>query len=220
MIFFKDNKYSTWYYNICWRGQKERNLVYFEKHHIFPKCLGGDNDSDNITKLTAKEHFICHWLLVKMAANSFVYYKMNNALGGFTRKGHKRSLSSRQFDRARIAVSEFGKTPKTDNMRKKLSNYRKTCQLSQQTKDKISRTKKGIKHSAEHIKRRAESNKNNWTEQKREEYKQYGGRNKKPIRIGDTIYLSVNHAAKCMKLSPSNLRRMIRSKLIIPKYLQ
>lgn len=34
---------------------------YFEKHHIIPKCLGGDNEKENLVLLTAREHFICHW---------------------------------------------------------------------------------------------------------------------------------------------------------------
>lgn len=36
---------------------------YFENHHIIPKCMGGTNNKDNIIILTAREHFLCHWLL-------------------------------------------------------------------------------------------------------------------------------------------------------------
>lgn len=43
-----------------------RTNGYFEKHHILPKSLGGIDDENNLVKLTAREHFICHWLLVKM----------------------------------------------------------------------------------------------------------------------------------------------------------
>ena len=39
---------------------------YSEKHHIVPKSLGGTNKKDNIVKLTAREHFICHLLLTKI----------------------------------------------------------------------------------------------------------------------------------------------------------
>lgn len=35
-------------------------------HHIKPRSLGGIDDKENIVKLTAREHFVCHWLLVKM----------------------------------------------------------------------------------------------------------------------------------------------------------
>ena len=39
---------------------------YKEIHHIIPRCVGGTNDKDNLVTLTAREHFICHWLLVRM----------------------------------------------------------------------------------------------------------------------------------------------------------
>jgi hypothetical protein len=31
------------------------NYVYYEKHHIIPKCMNGSNDEDNLVLLTAKE---------------------------------------------------------------------------------------------------------------------------------------------------------------------
>ena len=37
-----------------------------EKHHIIPRSLGGVNTSENLAKLTPKEHFIAHLLLTKM----------------------------------------------------------------------------------------------------------------------------------------------------------
>jgi len=36
--------------------------VYYEKHHIIPKCLNGSNDEVNLVLLTAKEHYVCHKL--------------------------------------------------------------------------------------------------------------------------------------------------------------
>ena len=39
---------------------------YFESHHIVPKSFGGSNKGFNRALLTAREHFICHWLLVKI----------------------------------------------------------------------------------------------------------------------------------------------------------
>lgn len=65
---FLQNKYTKIYYNII-NNTKSRTLscdVYTEKHHIIPKSIGGNNDNENIVTLTAREHFICHWLLTKM----------------------------------------------------------------------------------------------------------------------------------------------------------
>ena len=53
---------------------------YGEKHHIIPRSLGGSNDSSNLVKLSAREHFICHALLAEMyPKGSFEWYKMNHA---------------------------------------------------------------------------------------------------------------------------------------------
>jgi hypothetical protein len=39
--------------------------VYYEKHHILPKCIGGDDSKNNLVLLTGREHFLAHWLLWK-----------------------------------------------------------------------------------------------------------------------------------------------------------
>lgn len=53
---------------------------YYETHHILPKSLGGNDSKENLVKLTAREHFICHFLLAKMySTESFEWYKMNHA---------------------------------------------------------------------------------------------------------------------------------------------
>lgn len=40
--------------------------LYKEFHHIVPKCMGGTNEKSNLVKLTARQHFIAHWLLYKI----------------------------------------------------------------------------------------------------------------------------------------------------------
>lgn len=37
--------------------------VYYERHHILPRCLNGPNTAVNLILLTAKEHYLCHRLL-------------------------------------------------------------------------------------------------------------------------------------------------------------
>lgn len=65
---YLQNKYTRWYNSIIQRAQS-RVLpadVYIEKHHIVPKSIGGSDIHANMVSLTAKEHFVCHLLLVKM----------------------------------------------------------------------------------------------------------------------------------------------------------
>lgn len=40
--------------------------AYSERHHIIPKSLGGSNRKSNLVRLTAREHFVAHWLLAKI----------------------------------------------------------------------------------------------------------------------------------------------------------
>lgn len=65
-LIYLPNKYTTWYFDII-NAAKTRELAgYKEKHHIIPKSLNGSNKKDNLVSLTAREHFLCHWLLTKM----------------------------------------------------------------------------------------------------------------------------------------------------------
>lgn len=74
------NKYETWYAAITKRGQNRLTESYTELHHIIPRSLGGNDDPTNITKLTAREHFICHWLLTKIHREGEAHWKMLNAI--------------------------------------------------------------------------------------------------------------------------------------------
>jgi len=75
-----ENKYTKWYFNIVNMLYNIPCNTYTEKHHIIPRSLDGSNDADNLVKLTAKQHFICHKLLTKMfKIGTNEYYKMLNA---------------------------------------------------------------------------------------------------------------------------------------------
>jgi len=73
------NKYEKWYQAITARGQTRILNEYTETHHIQPVSLGGADTPENLTRLTAREHFICHWLLTKITTGED-RHKMLNAL--------------------------------------------------------------------------------------------------------------------------------------------
>jgi hypothetical protein len=76
------NKYTRWYYSLI-NAANERtvsNDEYVEKHHIIPKSLGGSNQKDNIVLLTAREHFVCHLLLIRMTLGKNKAKMVNAAL--------------------------------------------------------------------------------------------------------------------------------------------
>lgn len=74
------NKYEHWYASITKRGQTRHLDSYTESHHILPESLGGPDTQENLTKLTAREHFICHWLLTKIYKDGDNHWKMLNAV--------------------------------------------------------------------------------------------------------------------------------------------
>lgn len=79
-------KYSIWYNSII--SRRRANPIpqeeYSETHHIHPRSLGGSDDRSNLVQLDAREHFICHWLLVKMTVGND-RVKMIYALNGMKR---------------------------------------------------------------------------------------------------------------------------------------
>jgi|LakMenEpi03Aug12_release.lakeMendotaPanAssembly.Ray.scaffolds.fasta_scaffold380699_2 hypothetical protein len=98
------NKYTIWYNSIISRALT-RSLdksCYFEKHHIVPRCLGGTNDKNNIVKLTAREHFICHLLLVRMVDDRVAKSKLSYAVWQVTKRY---TVSSKMYEMLRIQLS-------------------------------------------------------------------------------------------------------------------
>jgi hypothetical protein len=79
--------------------------VYYEGHHIIPKCFGGEGDSRNpkhfnIVLLTPKEHYIAHLLLVKIYPDSPA---MKKALWNMCNTGNENRYkpSSKLYERIR-----------------------------------------------------------------------------------------------------------------------
>lgn len=106
---FLQNKYTLWYNNIINSAKSSATSVgYTEIHHIIPKSLGGSNASENLVRLTARQHFICHLLLTKMLEGS-AKHKMAFALNRMltSSKNHNRHIpSSRIYDMSRKLRSE------------------------------------------------------------------------------------------------------------------
>ena len=79
--------------------------IYYEKHHIVPKWLGGTDIKDNLILLTAKEHFIAHLLLWKYyrdRSSALAFHKMTKS----NNTKQQRKFTAKQFEKARIAFIE------------------------------------------------------------------------------------------------------------------
>ena len=127
---YLDNKYTIVYNNIVNTAKSRVLGGYGERHHIIPKCLGGTNDKNNIVKLTAREHFICHRLLVKMVEGKAVFQMMKAVhIMTIQNKSQVRyKVTSRIFEQIKIdaalamSVLTKGKPKHSIEAKKKLSD--------------------------------------------------------------------------------------------------
>lgn len=95
--------YQSHYDKLIARGQRTLIHGYRERHHIIPKCLGGDNKEDNLVWLTPEEHYVAHQLLVKIypknhrllcaAKMMTIGNNRNNKLYGWLRQQFAESMS-------------------------------------------------------------------------------------------------------------------------------
>ena len=103
------NKYENWYHKITERARTRTIDSYVERHHIQPRSLGGSDDKDNLVDLTAREHFICHWLLTKMYTGES-RAKMIYALNGMKRSNefarrYETKITARVYENLRKEFS-------------------------------------------------------------------------------------------------------------------
>ena len=96
-----------WHYDRLMQTRKNRILeagIYYEKHHIVPKSLGGSNSKENLVSLTAREHFLAHWLLYRIHRNK----EMALAFNAMRTVNNKKEISSsRGYKEAREAFIEI-----------------------------------------------------------------------------------------------------------------
>jgi hypothetical protein len=101
--------YQNIYNKIIERAKNRKLSGYFEKHHIIPKCIGGEDNLSNLAELTAREHFLCHMLLCEIYPTE---YKLKHALflmaiGKQKIKEKKYIIGSRVYERLRIEFAEM-----------------------------------------------------------------------------------------------------------------
>jgi hypothetical protein len=83
--------------------------TYYEKHHIIPKSEGGQDNKSNLVMLTAREHFIAHWLLYRadptIPSRIFSFWRMCNGRGKVPAENWI-IVPSRAYEEARFAHSK------------------------------------------------------------------------------------------------------------------
>ena len=85
-------------------GQKDKPKGYSERHHILPRSMGGSDDLDNLVYLSARAHFIAHWLLWRIHRNAETGFAFNMMCKGGTRN-HKFYKCSIAYEEGKKAHS-------------------------------------------------------------------------------------------------------------------
>lgn len=131
---------------------------YTELHHIIPKSEGGNDDVTNLVKLTAREHFIAHWLLYRMDptkdSRAFSFWRMCNGRGKVNVDDWI-TIPSRAYEEARAAHSTAisrslkGRKKSAEHL-EKIAAANRGKKRSEEAKFKMSLAKKGKPLSQEH----------------------------------------------------------------------
>lgn len=159
MAFSPDSKYIKMYVAIIHNRLNAGHIeTYSEKHHILPRCTASifetiDIESkNNIVKLTAREHYICHKLLSKVDFGKTINKKLKYAYccmafkqgdgGNLTRKY---KITSREYDNAKRILSTIQKEDhwsQTESGRKRLSAIRKSIAANMSADKKLAISKR------------------------------------------------------------------------------
>ena len=116
--------YLRAYYSIVKKAEHDERFGYLELHHIVPRCIFGEkilnedelkdvNQNSNLVYLSAREHFVAHWLLHRAFPSNKKLGLAFWAMAGMISPDHKRYYlpSSRAIAEAREAAVNARKVP-------------------------------------------------------------------------------------------------------------
>lgn len=125
--------YKKIYDRLVERGQNRKTENYTESHHIIPKCLGGTDEPQNLTRLTPEEHYLAHQLLTKIYPKEkslFFAVKMmcvgdkrNNKMYGWVRQKWIEQISGVNSIFYNKPGVNLGKTPSEETKRKQSASH-------------------------------------------------------------------------------------------------
>ena len=153
--YFNNTKYTTWYQSITqnaksqYRKRTNKNSVdyiYYENHHIIPRSIDITliDHPDNSVLLTAREHFICHYLLIKMTKGQNKYKMLNAFKMMCGTKKEVRYTNSRLYETVRKELKL------SSEHKRKIGEASKNRKHSEETKLKMSLAQKGKPKTEEH----------------------------------------------------------------------
>jgi hypothetical protein len=148
---FKENKYTRCYYSIINNRiiDPHDKDIYTERHHIIPKSFGGSNKKENLVRLSAREHFLVHWLLTKMCESKDHTIKMNHALLRLMNAAE--TLELHKWSKWQYKVAKHKKSLALKEARSNGKDPRLGKKHSIETKEKMRNAKLGVKRDPSKI---------------------------------------------------------------------
>jgi len=154
------SKYEKWYEQIVQRAKDRVLNDYFERHHILPRSLGGLDTPDNLVCLTAREHFICHWLLTKFTvgeARDKMIYALRMMRANKSGQRYSSKITARVYENLKEEYAKihgmsfsgqnnpmYGRTH-TLEVIERIRQANLGSQLTEEQIEKIRMAKKGVK---------------------------------------------------------------------------
>jgi len=148
---FLQNKYTKWYYSIISNRMNNPHSknTYTEKHHIIPKSFGGLDEKENLVRLSAREHFLVHWLLTKMCESKDHSIKMNHALLRLMNAAE--TLELHKWSKWQYEVAKHRKSLALKEARSNGRDPRLGKKHSLEAKEKMRNAKLGVKRDPSKI---------------------------------------------------------------------
>jgi len=146
---FLENKYTNWYFSII-ENRKNNELpkdTYSENHHIIPKSFGGDNSKLNLVRLSAREHFLVHWILTKVCKEKEHGIKMKHAL--LRMMCASEALETHKWSKWQYEIAKIKKSAALKEARKNGNDPRLGKKHSPEAKEKMRKAKLGVKRNPE-----------------------------------------------------------------------
>lgn len=151
-------RYSDRYRKIISHYQKAEVTGFTERHHIMPKCMGGNDEGKNLVYLPPKAHFIVHYLLTKMYPDN-KKLKHAFAMMGVSNQHQDRKQTGKLYEFSKKARSEaLTGQPRPEWVKKKLRRPKsRTENYFGNTNAKGNLGKKYKERSKEHTQKLVES---------------------------------------------------------------
>jgi hypothetical protein len=222
-------EYLKIYNRIVERATNRDVLGYVEKHHIIPKCLGGDNKKSNIVLLTAKEHYICHKILCEIYPNEsklkYAFWRMCNVANNkYQERNYKVSAKVYSRIKGEISLITSKRTKNYSVEMRKLIGEKVSKKLKGRPSGKKGISKpehsewmkennpfRGKTHSEEHIQKLREVNSEPKSEKHKNNISKNSPNNKQCV-IEGIAYRSVAEAARQLGISENTVRGRVKNK--------